>query len=71
MVRLLAITLGLLATATVIWVWVYGLGTDCFSLYPNAPEGTVAHDEGGLWPPGTKCGYELPNGREETRSSFP
>ena len=55
------------------WVWVFGAGDDttCLDLYPSLPEGSAFHAPGKLWPPGTKCVYELPNGREETRSTFP
>lgn len=65
-----AVALGLFAGS---WVWVYGAASDtrCFILYPDLPEGSTYSAQGGLWPPGTKCEYELPNGREETRSGFP
>lgn len=55
------------------WVWVYGASVDarCLDLYRNLPEGSAFRAEGGLWPPGTKCVYELPNGRKERRSAFP
>jgi len=55
------------------WVWIYGASgeTACLDLYPDLPEGSAFHQAAKLWPPGTKCVYELPNGREETRSTFP
>lgn len=64
-VALVAIALG--------WTWVFGASGDtaCADLYPDLPEGSAFHNVGKAWPPGTKCVYELPNGREETRTTFP
>ena len=55
------------------WWWVFGVTGDtaCVDLYPNLPEGSAYHEDVTLWPPGIECVYELPNGREETRSRFP
>ncbi len=62
-----------LVTIALSWTWVFGASGDnaCLELYPNLPEGSAFHNKGKLWPPGTKCVYELPNRREETRSTFP
>jgi len=55
------------------WVWVFGASGDtaCLDLYSDLPEGSAFHAEAKLWPPGTKCVYELPGGRTETRNTFP
>ena len=70
--RLLSVILGGLLSLTVAWTWIFGLsGDSCFDIYPRLPEGSSFRTEGKLWPPGTKCVYELPNGRVERRSTFP
>ena len=62
-----------LVVVVVGWVWIFGASGDtaCTDTYPDLPEGSAFHTTGKLWPPGTKCVYELPNGREETRTTFP
>jgi hypothetical protein len=70
----LAVTVSVAFVAIVVgWVWVFGASGDtaCLDAYPDLPEGSAFHEEAKLWPPGTKCVYELPNGRDETRSTFP
>lgn len=53
--------------------WVYGQPSDtaCEFLYPSLPERSEARRDPGLWPPGTKCEYTLPDGQKVTRNSFP
>ncbi len=53
-------------------VWVYGDPSDtaCGFLDPHLPELSEARRDPGLWPPGTKCEYTLPDGRKVTRHSF-
>jgi hypothetical protein len=73
-VKRLVVILFVMLMATVLgWIWVYGASGDtaCIELYPDLPEGTAFQQTEELWPPGTKCVYELPDGREERRSRFP
>jgi hypothetical protein len=73
MKRLLAILPVTLFAAVLVWIWVFGASGDtaCFELYENLPERSAFHQPAELWPPGTKCVYELPDGSEERRSRFP
>ncbi len=74
MLRRLVVTL---AAAGAIYgvgaVWVYGQPSDtaCELLYADLPERSKARRDPGLWPPGTKCEYTLPDGQTATRHSFP
>lgn len=68
--RLLVITVVSVAVIASAWTWVFGT-TDCLEIYPGLPEGSAFHNEGKLWPPGTRCVYELPTGRHEERTAFP
>jgi hypothetical protein len=45
--------------------------TECFELYADLPELAQVDKEVRLWPPGTKCHYQLPNGTEQSRSHLP
>jgi hypothetical protein len=49
--------------------WVFGAYSDisCIDAFRDVPEGTAIQDKPGVWPPGGKCGYELPNGNTTTR----
>ena len=71
--RLLSVIIGGLLSLTVTWAWIFGLSGDttCIDIYPRLPEGSFSRTEGKLWPPGTKCVYELPSGRVERRTTFP
>jgi hypothetical protein len=65
---LLALALGVLALVFV-FTWVFGQYSDvaCVDAFPGVPEGTAIQDKPGVWPPGGKCNYELPNGATVTR----
>jgi hypothetical protein len=66
---LLTVALGVILLAFA-GTWVYGevSDTQCYGSLRAVPEGTAFHEEAGLWPPGGKCVFELPNGRERVEA---